>query len=341
MVLGLRVGQHRRQEPADDAQHRQRPGVLDDREHSRAGGDDHHGRGRGHGRQDVVHGEGGVGGDVEHRHAAALEAHAVDPSPVALAPTYGQQHQPEDGRGGQPHLDGQLDDASPVGLPEQQPHPDQRDQHTHLHRRVAGGHPLLDPVRQPRDRVAGRLPHRAGTVGRGAGSSGRWGLRRPGRRVRGSGRLGSHIGPSRRGDRGPSLCGQAGPGVRGRGGHRLCLGGLCSGRLCLGGLRRSRLSLGGWRGARQPREPGVGLLGPLLHLGRPGLHVADPGLGVLDLLQPPAEVELLAYQKAEGASEQQTGKPGDSGAEPRADHGKQRGQHAFVITFMAPAPPGS
>ena len=346
MVLGLRVGQHRRQEPADDAQHCQRPGVLDDREHSRAGGDDHHGRGRGHGRQDVVHREGGVGGDVEHRDAAALEAHAVNPPPVALAPTYGQEHQPEDGRGGQPRLDGQFDNASPVGLPEQQPDPDQRDQHTHLHRRVAGGHPLLDPVRQPRDRVAGRLPHRSGTVGLAAGSCGRWGLRCPCRRVRGSGRLGSHIGPSRRSDRGPSLCGQAWPGVRGRGAHRLCLHRLCLGwlsfgRLCLCGLRWSRLSLGRLRRAGQPREPGVGLLGPLLHLGRPGLHLSDPGLGLLDLLQPPAEIELLAHQKAEGASEQQTGKPGDSGAQPRADHGEQCGQHAFIMTVKVLAPPGS
>ena len=46
----------------------------------------------------------------------------------------------------------------------------------------------------------------------------------------------------------------------------------------------------------------MGLLGPRLHL-------ADPALGLLDLLESPAEIDLLAHQKAEGTSEHQPGRP--------------------------------
>ena len=68
-----------------------------------------------------------------------------------------------------------------------------------------------------------------------------------------------------------------------------------------------RLRLGRLGGGSESREPGVGLLGPDLHLGNPGLHLLDPGLGLLDLLEPLAQVNLLAQQQADGSSCQQPG----------------------------------
>ena len=320
MVLGPRVRQHRRQEPADDAQDGQRSRVLKHRQHSRAEGDDHHRRRRWNGWQDVVHGEGGIRGDVQHGDPAALEAEAVDRAYPALAPADGQQHKAEHGRRHQAHLDRQLDDAPPVDLPEQQPHTDERDQHPHLHRRVPGRHPLLDPVDEPRDRIGGLLPAGCATRCRGAGGCRGAGLGCTSRRIGGSGsrrtRNGcSHLGSRFGGDRPHN---RRNPDGR----FRLLVGLRCRlrnhARLCGHGLPATsgnharlcghfRLRLGRLGGGSESREPGVGLLGPDLHLGNPGLHLLDPGLGLLDPLEPLAQVNLLAQQQADGSSCQQPG----------------------------------
>ena len=88
------------------------------------------------------------------------------------------------------------------------------------------------------------------------------------------------------------------------------------------GLRsRIGLSLRRLHGPCQAGEPRVGLLGPGLHLGGPNLHLINPGLGLLELLEPFAQIQLLAHQEADGSSGQQPDEPADQGAEGCADHG--------------------
>ena len=166
VVVRARVRQHRGEEPADDAEHRQGWAVLDHRQgpgpHRHH---DHRHRGGSDG-EDVVDREGGEGREIQHGHTAALEADSIDRVLAAQPPADGQQRQPEQRHRDQAHLERYVDDASPAGLPQQQPHADQRHQHPHLDRGVAGGDPVLGRADEPGDRGE-RLPRGRAPAGHG------------------------------------------------------------------------------------------------------------------------------------------------------------------------------
>ena len=169
VIFGARVGQHRGQEPADDAEHREGRAVLGDGQEPGAHRHRDHRHRRGGGRKHVEDREGGVGREIQHGHTAALEAEPVERVLAPQPPADGQQRQPEQRHRDEAHLDGERDDASAAGLPQQQPHPDQRHQHTHLDGSVAGGDPLLDRADEPGERIEGRPRgrDRAGRAGVG------------------------------------------------------------------------------------------------------------------------------------------------------------------------------
>ena len=164
VIFGARVGQHRGQETADDAEHSEGRAVLGDGQEPGAHRHREHRHRRGSGREHVEDREGGVGREIQHGHTAALEAEPVERVLAPQPPADGQQRHPEQRHRDEAHLDGERDDAPLAGLSQQQPHPDQRHQHTHLDGSVAGGDPLRDRADEPGDRIE-RLPRGRAAAG--------------------------------------------------------------------------------------------------------------------------------------------------------------------------------
>ena len=156
VVVGARVRQHRGEEPADDAQHRQSTGVLGNAEDSRAGRDHDDHRHDRRGRDQVVDTEGRVRGHMQHRDRAALQAPSERGPPVPLEPAHRQQQHRRRGDGDEAHLDGRHGDVALRGLRDQQPRSDHSEHNARPRRGVSRRHPLSELAGEPRHRIEQR-----------------------------------------------------------------------------------------------------------------------------------------------------------------------------------------
>ena len=161
MVGCFRCGEHRRHEPADDSEHGQRPGVLQDGKRSARNGEDQQEAKRSSRRQQIEQGERCVGSKVEHRDAATLKTERVDPATFPQSPAHDKQPEPERRHAHKPKLDGKIEELSVDGFANEE-------------RQTQQGEHDADPD----GHVAGREPpsHGIGNPIRG----GRYPVRRPG-----------------------------------------------------------------------------------------------------------------------------------------------------------------
>ena len=177
------AGQHRGEEAADGAQHRQRQRVLTQRQqrgHRAQRRQQCEGQ---HRRQQPVQAQRGKERQVQHAHARTLQRQPVAAPPLAQPPAHERQRHRARGHAGQAQLDG--DERMLRGVAQQEGHAQEQDQHGQPHDGVAAGEPGFQGAAQRAGDAHGALVR----FGQDRGGGGR---RRDLKRGRGEGDFGRH-----------------------------------------------------------------------------------------------------------------------------------------------------